>query len=95
MIKYTKEFKDVVIDSHLSHYLDKKYVDLCVVVKCNVMVLEKRLKKRGYSSLKIQENLDAEIFEVCLNEARENGHKVKIIDTSKGLKKKDLEIFKK
>ena len=32
---------------------------------------------------KIRTNLDCEIFDVCLVEALDKGHKVKIIDTSK------------
>ncbi len=84
LIKKSKN--NLVIDSHLSHYLDKKYVDLCIVTKCDLKVLEKRLKKRGYSKDKIRENLDAEIFDVCLNEAKEKGHNILVVDTTKGLK---------
>jgi len=73
--------KSLVIDSHLSHYLPKKYVDLCVVTKCNPIKLASRLKERGYSKEKIQENIDAELFDVCYNEAKERGHKIKIITT--------------
>ena len=72
-----KIVKGLIIDSHLSHYLPKRYVDLCIVTKCDLKKLEKRLKKRGYSKEKIRENLDAEIFDVCLNEAKELGHNVK------------------
>lgn len=93
LIRYIKNSKKgLVIDSHLSHYLDKKYVDLCVVVKCDISVLKKRLEKRKYSKLKIRENLDGEIFDVCLVEAKENGHRIKVIDSSNGIKKKDLYI---
>ena len=70
--------KGIIIDSHLSHYLPKKYVDLCIVTKCDLKKLEKRLEKRRYNKNKIRENLDAEIFDICLNEAKELGHKVKI-----------------
>jgi len=45
-----------------------------------------------YSKEKVRENLDSEIFDVCLVEAKENGHKIKIVDSSKGLKKKDLNL---
>ena len=45
------------------------------------MDLKKRLEKRGYSKQKIRENMDAEIFDVCLNEAKEEGHKIKIVRT--------------
>lgn len=75
--------KDLVIDSHLSHYLPKKYVKLCIVCKCDLKVLKKRLEKRGYSRAKVRENMNAEIFDICLNEAKELGHKIKIIDTTK------------
>jgi len=77
--------KGIIIDSHLSHYLSGKYVDLCIVTKCGMKTLEKRLKKKKYGNEKIRENLDAEIFDVCLNEAKESGHKVIIVDTTKGI----------
>ena len=82
LIKIIKNSKNLIIDSHLSHYLDKKYVDLCIVVKCDIKILKKRLEKRKYSKIKIRENLDSEIFDVCLTEAKENKHKIIIIDTT-------------
>lgn len=82
LIKLIKDSKgDLVIDSHMGHFLPSKYVDLCIVTKCSVKKLRNRLKKRGYSRAKIEENVDAELFDVCLNEARELGHKVKIVNT--------------
>ena len=77
-----KSKKRLVIDGHLSHYLPRRYVDKCYIVKCELKALKKRLERRGYSKEKIRENLDAEIFDVCLIEAREMKHKIKIIDTS-------------
>ena len=85
LIKLIKENKDLIIDSHLSHYLPKKYVDLCIITKCNLKTLEKRLKKKRYNKAKIRENLDCEIFDICLNEAKEAKHKILIVDTSKGI----------
>jgi len=79
-----KEIKDkAVIDSHLSHYLPKKYVDLVIITKCNLKALEKRLQKKKYDKKKIKENLEVEIFDVCLNEAKDAGHKVLVVDTTK------------
>ena len=80
-----KTEKGVIIDSHLSHYLPKKYVDLCIVTKCNLRVLEKRLRKKKYFKAKIRENMDVEIFDICLNEAKDNKHKIFIVDTTKGI----------
>jgi len=75
--------KTLIIDSHLSHFLPSKYVKECIVTKCDIKVLKKRLEKRKYSKQKIRENLDTEILDVCLTEALEYKHKVKIIDTTK------------
>ncbi len=82
--------KRLVIDSHLSHLIPKKYVQLCIITTCNLKTLRQRLEKRKWKHVKIQENIDSEILEVCLQEARERKHQIKIIDTTKGLKKKDL-----
>lgn len=92
LIKEINNFKNnkntkngIIIDSHLSHYLPKKYVNLCIITKCGLKELERRLKKKNYSKQKIRENLDAEIFDVCLNEAKENKHNVIVINTTKGI----------
>jgi adenylate kinase len=79
----SKSKKGLVIDSHLGHYLPPKYVKLCIVTKCSLKVLKGRLEKRGYSKLKVRENLESEAFDICLNEAKEEGHKVKVVDTTK------------
>jgi adenylate kinase len=84
----------LVIDSHMSHYISKKYVDLCVVTKCKIDVLKKRLKKRKYSLQKIKDNIEAEIFNVCFEEAKENGHKMLVVDTSNGITKEVLSLIK-
>ncbi len=88
--------KDVIVDGHLSHYLDKKYVDWCVVVKCDLKLLKKRLEKRKYSKEKIRENLDSEIFDVCLSEARELQDRIIVINSKiKDISKLFIEKFTK
>ncbi len=74
--------KNCVIDGHLSHEIPPRFVNECIVTRCSLPILKKRLMKRSYSKQKIRENLDAEIFEVCLTEAKERGHKVEVVDTS-------------
>jgi len=75
----------LILDSHLSHHLPKRYVDLCIITKCHTDELHQRLKKRRYSKEKIMENVQAEIFDVCLEEAKKNKHTILIQDTSKDL----------
>lgn len=84
LIKLIKESKKkLVIDGHLSHYIPKKYVEKCIVMRCDISKLKKRLEKRKYSKFKIRQNLDVEIFDLILEEAKELGHKIKVVDTSK------------
>lgn len=77
LIKNSK--RNMIIDGHLSHYLPRKYVDKVVIVKCELKKLKKRLEKRRYSKSKIRENLDAEIFDVCFEEAKKLKHKIEIV----------------
>jgi len=83
-------FKDAVIDSHFSHDLAKEVVDLCIVTVCDRTVLQQRLAERGYKKEKIEENIEAEIMEVCLIEAEENEHQVRKIDTTTDSWKNEL-----
>ncbi|HIG93315.1 TPA: AAA family ATPase [Candidatus Woesearchaeota archaeon] len=95
--KLTQSKIGLIIDSHIAHHLPKAMVDRCIVLTCsNLKELQKRLAKRKYSLRKIRENIDAEIFQVCLMEAKEKGHKILHQDTSATTKKKLLlEILKK
>jgi len=88
--KKSKKYPGIIIDSHLSHYLPRKHVDLCIVAKCGIKELNKRLKMKKFNKNKIQENLQAEIFDICLNEARERKHNIIIVDTTKGFNINDL-----
>ena len=83
LIKESKESgeKGLVIDSHLSHLLPARYADMCIITKTGLKKLKSRLKKRKYPEAKIKENMEAEILDVCLVEALETGHKVKVIKT--------------
>ena len=82
LVDMIKKEKNMVIDSHMAHYVPKKYVDLVFCTKCDLRRLKVRLEKRKYKAKKVRENLDAEIFDVCLNEAMEIGHKVVVLDTT-------------
>ncbi|MBN2422063.1 AAA family ATPase [Candidatus Woesearchaeota archaeon] len=88
--KKNSKYTGLIIDSHLSHFLPAHYVDLCIITKCSLPELKKRLEKRGYSKEKVRENLDAEIFDTCRIEAIEKRHKVKVICTDKKIQLKEL-----
>jgi adenylate kinase len=67
IVSKNKNIKGIVIDSHLSHYLDSDY---CIVVRSDIKDIYKRLKARAYPKKKIEANIQSEIFEICLDEAR-------------------------
>ncbi|WP_267639348.1 adenylate kinase family protein [Haloarchaeobius amylolyticus] len=59
---------DVLLDSHLAHYLD---ADRVVVLRCDPEELEQRLLDRGESEPKAGENAESEALDVILSEAVE------------------------
>ncbi|HLC52461.1 MAG TPA: AAA family ATPase [Candidatus Nanoarchaeia archaeon] len=91
LVKKESKTKNLIVDSHISHLLPKSIVKLCIVLICSELKeLERRLRKRKYYKKKIRENLDAEIFQICLIEAKDQGHKIKIVDTAKKNNLKEL-----
>jgi broad-specificity NMP kinase len=61
-----------IIDWHSTEGFAVRWVDLVVVLRCeDTAVLFDRLKGRGYKDNKIQDNMDAEIFGVVAEEAKE------------------------
>ena len=71
--------KDLLIEGHLSHFLD---LDYCIVLRTNPETLENRLNKRDYSEEKVRENVESEALDVILSQAVQNQDKVFEIDTT-------------
>ena len=92
IIKKIKQSKQsLIISSHLAHHLPKKYVSLCIITKCSdLKKLKQRLQGRKYSKKKVEENLECEIFDICLNEAKKKKHKILVVDTCKRINYKGL-----
>jgi adenylate kinase len=61
-----------IIDWHACDMFPLSLIDLVVVIRCDSTILFDRLKARGYSDKKLDENMDAEIMEVLLQEARDS-----------------------
>lgn len=60
-----------LIDWHACDLFPESWIDLVIVLRSDSTTLYDRLKARNYSEQKLQENMDAEIMEVLLDEARE------------------------
>ncbi|OBT65998.1 hypothetical protein VE03_03193 [Pseudogymnoascus sp. 23342-1-I1] len=61
-----------IIDWHACDLFPKSWIDLVVVLRVDSTILYDRLKSRNYPELKLQENLDSEIMQVLLQEARDS-----------------------
>lgn len=62
----------VIVDWHCCDIFPERLIDLVIVLRTDNSNLYDRLKTRNYSDLKLQENLDCEIMEVILQEARDS-----------------------
>lgn len=60
-----------IIDWHACDLFPKSWIDLVVVLRADSATHYDRLKARNYPENKLQENLDSEIMEVLLQEARD------------------------
>ncbi|GMM55432.1 nucleoside-triphosphatase [Maudiozyma humilis] len=58
-----------IVDWHVNDVFPERLIDLVVVLRCDNSVLYDRLQGRGYHDSKVQENLDAEIMGVLLQDA--------------------------
>ncbi|ANB14082.1 Fap7p [Sugiyamaella lignohabitans] len=61
----------LIIDWHVCDIFPERLIDLVVVLRTDNTILYDRLKKRGYTDNKVEENIDAEIMQVILDEAQE------------------------
>ncbi|KAF4585424.1 DUF1671 domain-containing protein [Ophiocordyceps camponoti-floridani] len=69
-----------IIDWHACDLFPQNWIDLIVVLRVNSATLYDRLKSRNYGESKLQENLDSEIMDVLLQEAREAFHEDIVIE---------------
>ena len=61
----------IVLETHSASLFKKLQFDIVFVLRAPTEVLFDRLKKRNYTKEKIEENIIAEIMQVCLDEVRE------------------------
>merc|ERR1712168_452057 len=60
----------VVVDYHSSELFPESWFQQVYVLRTDNKLLYERLSQRGYSEKKLTSNMDCEIFQVLLDEAR-------------------------
>jgi len=66
-----EDSRGIVADFHVNEMFPERWFDLVLVLRTKTEVLYDRLKARGYAERKLQENMESEIMQVILEEARE------------------------
>ncbi len=76
---------DLLVVSHLSHFIKSKRINFVIVLRTDPLVLIKRLKKRGYKKEKIYDNVIFEAMNGTYEEALRMKRKVFQIDNTKNM----------
>ncbi|KAL8831555.1 MAG: hypothetical protein Q9191_000798 [Dirinaria sp. TL-2023a] len=79
-----------ILDWHACDLFPESWVDLVIVLRTDSKHLYDRLKARDYPEQKLQENIDTEIMEVLLDEAR-NAYDQEIVIELQSNEPEDLE----
>lgn len=94
--KFLKTEKNIILEGHLLCET-KLPADNVILLHCNSIELEKRLKKKGYSKLKILENVFCEQNDYCKKLVFKNFGKKTVLGVESGKKPSQLakQILKK
>lgn len=61
-----------IVDHHGCDFFPERWFDRVVVLQTENSILYDRLSKRGYSGAKLTNNIECEIFQVLLEEAKDS-----------------------
>ena len=67
-----QEAGGLIVDFHGAELFPERWFDLVLVLRAENSILYPRLQSRCYSEKKLTENMEAEIMQVVLDEARES-----------------------
>lgn len=67
-----------IVDYHSNEFFPERWFDVVFVLRTNTTVLYDRLANRGYSGKKLKDNIECEIFQTALEEAR-NSYREEIV----------------
>ncbi|XP_076177608.1 adenylate kinase isoenzyme 6 isoform X2 [Ptiloglossa arizonensis] len=59
-----------IVDYHGADFFPERWFDIVFVLRTDNTILYDRLKNRGYTGKKLEDNIDCEIFQTILDEAK-------------------------
>jgi len=81
---FVKQNPATIVDSHLAHELPSALVSRVVILRCRPDELKRRLKAKGWSKAKVEENVEAEMIGVIAYEARKRHRNAMEVDATRG-----------
>jgi adenylate kinase len=82
-LRFLNQKRDSIVEGHLACEM-KLPADHIIVLRTDPSILKKRMKKRGYGKLKIEENLMAEMLDYCSQRVQKEYKKKPLeLDTTK------------
>ncbi|ESN94514.1 hypothetical protein HELRODRAFT_68926, partial [Helobdella robusta] len=79
-----------IVDYHSCEFFPERWFDIVFVLRTDTNILYDRLEKRGYSEKKLQDNVQCEIFQTILEEAR-SSYREEIVHELKSNVPSDME----
>uniref|UniRef100_A0A2M4AX57 Adenylate kinase isoenzyme 6 homolog n=1 Tax=Anopheles triannulatus TaxID=58253 RepID=A0A2M4AX57_9DIPT len=61
-----------IVEYHSSDFFPERWFEAVFVMRCSTTILYDRLRERQYSEKKIKSNVECEIFQTLLDEARDS-----------------------
>jgi len=74
------EHENFIIESHYAHDMP---CDMVIVLRTDTTVLRKRMLKKGFHTEKVAENIEAEMMQIIIDEAKAAHKNVHEIDTTR------------
>lgn len=84
----------VVLDHHSSDWFPERWIQIVVVLRASTEALYDRLEARGYAKPKLDENMQAEIMQVCRDEAIDSYPKAKVLELDNSLPDMQTDVCK-
>lgn len=79
-----------IVDYHSNEFFPERWFDVVLVLRADNTTLFDRLTARGYTGKKLEDNIDCEIFQTILEEAK-NSYKPEIVHEMYSLTPEQLE----
>ncbi|XP_055605945.1 adenylate kinase isoenzyme 6 homolog [Uranotaenia lowii] len=79
-----------IVEYHSSEFFPERWFEAVFVVRCSTSLLYERLQARGYNERKVKSNMECEIFQIPLDEAKDS-YRSEIIQELQSDKDADLE----